>query len=67
MYPRGLSTPSSWGFLAETVREKGTDDDVQEWFKIWLDEQFLEHTRKNAPNGDKLPSIRQVEAWYDND
>lgn len=64
VYPRGSSTPSSWGFLAETAQEQtGAGDESREWFKIWLDEHLLEQSRQNASDPSKVPTIKEVETW----
>lgn len=65
MYPRNSTTPSSWGFLAETAQEQsGAGDESREWFKILLDENLLQQMRKNASDPSKVPTIEQVEKWY---
>lgn len=65
IYPHNSSTPSSWGFLAETAQEQsGTGYDSREWFKIMLDEDLLEGVRQNATDPGKVPRIHEVEKWY---
>lgn len=65
MYPSNSTTPSSWGFLAETAQEQGGGGyESREWFKILLDEHLLEQMRKNSTDPTKVPSIQQVEKWY---
>jgi hypothetical protein len=64
MYPRGSSTPSSWGFLAETAQEQSdSEDDSKEWFKILLDEHLLEQMRRNSKDPSRVPMIHEVERW----
>ncbi|KAJ4375512.1 hypothetical protein N0V86_007044 [Didymella sp. IMI 355093] len=65
VYPHGSTTPSSWGFLAETAQEtSGVGDESREWFKIMLDEHLLEQMRKKASDPSKVPHIYEVEKWY---
>ncbi|UPX13350.1 uncharacterized protein EKO05_0003863 [Ascochyta rabiei] len=55
VYPHNSSTPSSWGFLADTAQEvSGAGHESREWFKIMLDEDLLEQMRKNASDPWKL-------------
>ena len=65
VYPHNSSTPSSWGFLAETSQEvSGAGQESREWFKIMLDEELLEQMRKNTSDSSKVPRIHEVEKWY---
>ncbi|KAF1851560.1 uncharacterized protein K460DRAFT_270005 [Cucurbitaria berberidis CBS 394.84] len=65
VYPRNSSTPSSWGFLAETAQESsGAGYESREWFKIMLDETILQQMRKNSKGPSKVPNIDEVERWY---
>ncbi|ORY02273.1 hypothetical protein BCR34DRAFT_493253 [Clohesyomyces aquaticus] len=65
VYPHGSSTPSSWGFSAETAQEQGSDgSESREWFKIMLDEDLLEQMRKTSKDPSKVPHISEVEKWY---
>ncbi|KAH8716796.1 hypothetical protein GQ44DRAFT_557001, partial [Phaeosphaeriaceae sp. PMI808] len=65
VYPQGSSTPSSWGFLAETAQEvSGAGHESREWFKIMLDEHLLDKMRQKAGNSSKVPQIHEVEKWY---
>ncbi|KAF2476930.1 uncharacterized protein BDR25DRAFT_208753 [Lindgomyces ingoldianus] len=65
VYPQGSSTPSSWGFLAETAQEQGGDgSESREWFKIMLDEDLLEQMRRTSNDPSKVPRIHEVEKWY---
>jgi hypothetical protein len=65
VYPHGSTTPSSWGFLAETAQEiSGAGDESREWFKIMLDEHLLEQMRQKSSDPSKVPRIHEVEKWY---
>jgi hypothetical protein len=65
VYPHNSSTPSSWGFLAETAQEvSGAGQESREWFKIMLDEDLLEQMRKNTSDPSKVPRMHEVEKWY---
>ncbi|KAF2818511.1 hypothetical protein CC86DRAFT_309073 [Ophiobolus disseminans] len=65
VYPQGSSTPSSWGFLAETAQEtSGAGYESREWFKIMLDEHLLEQMRQKAADPLSVPQIHEVEKWY---
>lgn len=65
VYPHGSSTPSSWGFLAETAQEAtGAGHESREWFKIMLDEDLLEQMRKQRNDPTEVPHIQEVEKWY---
>lgn len=65
VYPQGSSSPSSWGFLAETAQEaSGVGHDSREWFKIMLDENLLEQMRKKTSRPSEVPQIHEVEKWY---
>ncbi|KAF2024035.1 hypothetical protein EK21DRAFT_12821, partial [Setomelanomma holmii] len=65
VYPQGSSTPTSWGFLAETAQEvSGAGHESREWFKIMLDENILEQFRKNASDPSTVPQIYEVEKYY---
>ncbi|KAH7088370.1 hypothetical protein FB567DRAFT_494604 [Paraphoma chrysanthemicola] len=65
VYPQGSSTPTSWGFLAETAQEvSGAGHESREWFKIMLDEKILEQFRKNASDPSTVPQIHEVEKFY---
>ena len=65
VYPHGSSTPTSWGFLAETAQEiSGAGDESREWFKIMLDENLLEQMRQKSSEPSKVPRIHEVEHWY---
>ncbi|KAI8933611.1 hypothetical protein NX059_009339 [Plenodomus lindquistii] len=65
IYPDNSTTPSSWGFLAETAQEaSGVGHESREWFKIMLDEELLEQGRKSANDPSKVPQIHEVEKYY---
>ncbi|KAJ8109602.1 hypothetical protein OPT61_g7339 [Boeremia exigua] len=65
VYPENSSTPSSWGFLAETAQEvSGAGHQSREWFKIMLDENLLEQMRKKANHPSEVPQIHEVEKWF---
>ncbi|CAO2657916.1 Nn.00g071760.m01.CDS01 [Neocucurbitaria sp. VM-36] len=65
VYQQNSTTPSSWGFLAETAQEvSGAGHESREWFKIMLDENLLEQMRKKSRDASKVPQIHEVEQWY---
>jgi len=65
VYPQGSSTPSSWGFLAETAQEvSGAGHETREWFKIMLDEHLLGQMRQKSSDPLSVPQIHEVEKWY---
>ncbi|KAL5452382.1 hypothetical protein PMIN05_000119 [Paraphaeosphaeria minitans] len=66
VYPTTSSnpTPSSWGFLSETVAETTAQDkDYKEWFKTLLSPPQL--LRKQQSDPENVPAcMGEVEKWY---
>lgn len=57
-------TPSSWGFLSETVAETTAQDkDYKEWFKTLLSPPHLLRKQKSDPENAPA-SMVEVEQWY---
>jgi hypothetical protein len=64
VYPTGSRTPSSWGFLSETIAETTAEDkEYKEWFKTSLDPEKLRQKQLEDPGGAPR-SIQEVEKWY---
>ncbi|KAF2448452.1 actin-like ATPase domain-containing protein [Karstenula rhodostoma CBS 690.94] len=57
-------TPSSWGFLSETVAETTAQDkDYKEWFKTLLSPPHLQKKQQSDPENAPA-SMGEVEKWY---
>jgi hypothetical protein len=58
-------SPSSWGFLSETISEQtATDKDYKEWFKTSLDPDKLRLKQIRDPD-DAARNMQEVERWYE--
>jgi hypothetical protein len=55
-YPN-FGVDPEWGFPCQF------NDDKKEWFKRWLDPEFLDQLRAAEPEAD-LPSAAEVRKWY---
>ncbi|KAJ4293692.1 hypothetical protein N0V90_008976 [Kalmusia sp. IMI 367209] len=57
-------TPSSWGFLSETIAETTAQDkDYKEWFKTLLSPPHLLKKQREDPEGAPV-NMPEVEKWY---
>jgi hypothetical protein len=64
IYPTNQLTPSSWGFLSETVTEQTAENnELQEWFKTLLDEDRLRQFQAESGDFSEVPSIQKIERW----
>lgn len=64
VYPSTSATPSSWGFLSETIAETTAQDkEYKEWFKTSLDPERLRQKQREDPEG-APGSLAEVQKWY---
>jgi hypothetical protein len=65
VYPVNQQTPSSWGFLADTVTAQTAENvDHREWFKTLLDDAQLRQAQSQPHQAGVPRSMEEVERWY---
>jgi hypothetical protein len=66
-YPKGSSTPSTWGFAAESRSDSRQDDKVyREWFKRLLDPAVLRQAQAKDPQLRDTPRTQEeVDKWFE--